>query len=160
MLLLWPAFFLALNLQVFLFDFRQRRVPNILILFALIFQTIWIIGATFNALPPPLGSGNALDLILSFIISLAVLLPLWRLKVFGAGDVKYIAALGFLLGYKDALTIVLLGSALMGAYALLILVLKTIPRFYLFAENQRERRLPYAGCMGLVSLFWILWQLN
>lgn len=160
MSLLWPAFFLAFNLQIFLFDFRQRRVPNILILFALIFQILWLIGAAFNTLPPPLGSAKVLDLLLSFVISLAVLLPLWRFKIFGAGDVKYIATLGFLLGYHDALTIVLLGSAVMGAYALLLILLKTIPRFYLFAERQKERRLPYAGFMGLVSLFWIFWQLN
>ena len=157
--LLWPTLFLVFNAQITYFDFTQRRAPNRLLALALGLQAIWVGGLYAGWLPPPLGSGSLLDLTGSFIAALVLFFPFWKLKIFGAGDVKYIAVLGFLLGYADALTVVLLGSVVIGAYALGIRFLGTIPRFVLFSENQRERRVPYAGCIAAVCFIWVFWRI-
>lgn len=101
------------------FDWRKWRVPNaalILVLvpaiLALVFQGQGLLGERWLS---SLG-GMALGFALTF--------PGYLTRRFGAGDVKFAAVLGLLLGVARGFEMVLVASLLMGAVALALLKLQ------------------------------------
>ena len=100
------------------YDIRYRRIPNWLTLPGV------IVGFALNAfLEPPwwhglgyAGLGVALALIINF--------PLYLLHARGAGDVKFLAAIGALVGWPDWIAIFLLSSILGGVLALILMLAK------------------------------------
>lgn len=95
------AFLLALAI---LFDGRQRRVPNQLVLVTLIFGILLHAfgpqagarsGGLFALAPSALGIQGALK---GALVAMALFLPFYILRMLGAGDVKLLAAVGSFAG--------------------------------------------------------------
>jgi prepilin peptidase CpaA len=90
---------------------RTHRIPNQLVLTGLAF------GLAASLLPDGMGwSASALG----SSAGLAVFLPLYLLRILGAGDVKLMAAVGSFVGYPGILTVALFTGLAGGILALLI----------------------------------------
>ena len=94
------------------FDIRERRIPNPLVLLAL------GAGMFFNLTGPQVTAGTGLftvtpgafgisGAVLGALTGLALLMPLYLLRATGAGDVKLMAGIGSFTGAGAALNIVL-----------------------------------------------------
>ncbi|MGH8806717.1 MAG: A24 family peptidase [Noviherbaspirillum sp.] len=107
--------FLLLCIAVFAYDSLFRRVPNRLLLLAIVVQSglLLVLGHGLDGLTP-------LRSLAGLGVGMAVFLPVYMLGVMGAGDVKFFAALGLLLGATPLLPVWLIGTALAGAHALAI----------------------------------------
>ena len=98
------------------FDVRERRIPNAVVL------SCFIVGIAFQAvLPSAAGLSSSL---LGFAFGLAILLPLFALGKFGAGDVKLLAALGALRGFSFIWRATLLGALAGGVMAVIQMSIK------------------------------------
>ena len=104
---------LLLVLVALMFDLKQRRIPNTLVLLALgVGLLINLIGpqagprmaGLFTTLPGALGVKGA---VLGALTGLAVFLPFYLLRAMGAGDVKLMAGIGSFVGPATALNIAL-----------------------------------------------------
>ena len=104
---------LLLVLVALMFDLKQRRIPNTLVLLALgAGLLINLIGpqagprmaGLFTTMPGALGIKGA---VLGALTGLAVFLPFYLLRAMGAGDVKLMAGIGSFVGPATALNIAL-----------------------------------------------------
>ncbi|KAF3998821.1 A24 family peptidase [Glaciimonas immobilis] len=104
----------------FVYDMLVRRVPNKLLILAIILQIgcFALTGQGFTGISP-------LRAITGFAIGLAFLLPLYALRAMGAGDVKFFAVVGLLLGPVALLPVFLMGSVLAGMHALVFTASKS-----------------------------------
>jgi prepilin peptidase CpaA len=102
-----------LVLTALVFDLRQRRIPNTLILLALgtglllniVGPQIWSGGfGLLSTYPGALGAKGAL---LGTLTGLAVFLPFYLLRAMGAGDVKLMAGIGSFVGPATAINVAL-----------------------------------------------------
>ncbi|MDD2845612.1 MAG: prepilin peptidase [Rhodoferax sp.] len=102
-----------LVLTALVFDLRQRRIPNTLVLLALgagllinlIGPQIWSSGSgLLSAYPGALGAKGTL---LGALTGLAVFLPFYLLRAMGAGDVKLMAGIGSFVGPATAINVAL-----------------------------------------------------
>lgn len=113
-------------------DLRTRRVPNVLLLVMLL-PTLVMLAWQGQG---PLGQG-LVHSSLGLLIASAPLMPGYLLGHLGAGDVKFVALVGFWLGGSRALEMLLVGSVLLGFASALAL------RQASFSGRQtRPRRLP------------------
>ncbi len=100
------------------YDIRYRRIPNWLTLPCV------IVGFALNAfLEPPVWHGLG-DAGLGFALALLINFPLYLLHARGAGDVKLLAAIGALVGWRDWLAILFLSSILGGVIAVIMMLAK------------------------------------
>ena len=93
--MLLPAVILAVGCPAIWIDTRTHRIPNPLVMATLLV-----------ACAVQIGRNGAVGLAAAFggaIVGLAFLLPLHRTGAMGAGDVKFMAALGALLGPRAAI---------------------------------------------------------
>lgn len=158
--LIWAAFFLGFSLQTVISDFKYRRVANYSLLCVLILQTLWLLASTLGLIPDSSWlQTKPLAFFAALIIYLAVLFPFWMKGILGGGDVKYIATLGYLVGFTQSFYLIVMGSLLVGLYALGLIAMKQVPVLYSFAMNQTEKHLPYAGCIALAATGWLLLKL-
>jgi prepilin peptidase CpaA len=102
-----------LVLTAMVFDLRQRRIPNTLVLLALgagllinfIGPQVGLRGTgLLTAYPSALGIKGAL---LGALTGLAVFLPFYLLRAMGAGDVKLMAGIGSFVGPAAAIDVAL-----------------------------------------------------
>jgi prepilin peptidase CpaA len=102
-----------LVLTALVFDLRQRRIPNTLVLLALRARLLVNFirpqdgqrrGALLTAYPSALGIKGAL---LGALTGLAVFLPFYLLRAMGAGDVKLMAGIGSFVGPAAAIDVAL-----------------------------------------------------
>ena len=102
-----------LVLTALVFDLRERRIPNTLVLLALgagllvnlIGPQVWERGAgLLTSYPSALGAKGAL---LGALTGLAVFLPFYLLRAMGAGDVKLMAGIGSFVGPATAVNLAL-----------------------------------------------------
>lgn len=112
--------FVTLLLAAAASDFSRQRIPNRLVwsgtALAILFHTVLPTGDGFiSALPGGLGLGGSLA---GFGLTLAVLLPLYLMRLFGAGDVKLLAMIGAFVGIPE-IAWVLLFSGLTGGLLVL-----------------------------------------
>lgn len=97
MYLLITGLLLALLLAAAWHDVRSYRIPN-----KLVFGGT-VIAIVFNAVAPPgVGGLGVLDSLAGLAVGLIALLPLYLLRIMGAGDVKLMAMTGAFLGAGGA----------------------------------------------------------
>ena len=98
---------------LFVYDTLVRRVPNKLLMLAIALQLglFVVIGHGLRGTSPMHG-------LVGFVIGLAFFLPLYALRAMAAGDVKFFAVIGLLLGPVALLPVFLIGSLLAGLHAL------------------------------------------
>lgn len=151
---LWWYVFLLFNALVVYGDMRRRRVPNKLLVSFLVLAAIWHGIATWLA-PMALPPVSWLESILGFVLGLAfILLWLWRCTVMGAGDVKYFAVLGFIMGWR--------GLALALAFGSLLGLIHVVGMLWMRIVRRAETRgQPYAAYVALGALIaaYTLWNL-
>lgn len=113
----WQAMGLSalvlLVLTALVFDLRQRRIPNTLVLLTLgagllinsLGPQIWSSGSgLLSTYPGAIGIKSSL---LGALTSLAIFLPFYLLRAMGAGDVKLMAGIGSFVGPAAAINVAL-----------------------------------------------------
>lgn len=102
-------------------DWRQRRIPNVLVLVTLLAgllfhslgATVGASGGLFSEEPGPIGGWSALA---GALTGLLMFLPFYALRLLGAGDVKLLAGVGSFAGPEAfvnlALFVLLAGGVL------------------------------------------------
>jgi prepilin peptidase CpaA len=168
-----PLSFLAVSISalVIAYDFHARRVPNGLLAIAIALATLWQVGGMVLGTPAIPSIGTAL---FGLVIGLVTMLPFYAIRWMGAGDVKFFATLGFLLGAKALLPIWVIGSLLCGVHACAVLALRAAPRWApqvavwqdsvqasawyqrILAPRQGRQGLPYAAYLGIGTLVQVL----
>ncbi|GGB97789.1 membrane protein [Oxalicibacterium flavum] len=103
---------ISLCAAVIIYDLLFRRVPNWLLLAAFMSHVGWLV---------VMGNGlNGIDIWQSLIggfVGLVLFLPFYALHAMGAGDVKFFALLGLMMGVSALLPIWLIGSVIAGLHA-------------------------------------------
>ncbi|WP_076593100.1 prepilin peptidase [Herminiimonas arsenitoxidans] len=101
-----------LCITIVCYDLLFRRVPNGVLLLALLAHTGYLI---------VMGHGIAgIDVwqsLIGGVLALIVFVPLYAWRAMGAGDVKFLVVLGVLLGLKGLVVAWLIGSLLAGLHA-------------------------------------------
>ena len=147
------------------YDFRQRRVPNWLVLagafLALAALALGTAPIKHDWAAALLGAGLGFGFLLLF----------YALGVMGAGDVKFAGALGLWVGISALLPVWIIGSILASLHAVLWLILQrwpVAPRLSLVlfgrpspaSDNPsptRARFIPYAAYLALAAAVWMVW---
>ncbi|WP_256222751.1 prepilin peptidase [Variovorax sp. PDC80] len=147
------------------YDFRQRRVPNWLVLAGAAMALAALAWGT-----GPRGNDWA-GALLGAGVGFGALLLFYALGLMGAGDVKFAGALGLWVGAWALLPIWVIGSLLAGLHAALWLALQRWPvssRFSLMlfgppssvdsrSSPTRTRFIPYAAYLALAAAAWMVW---
>lgn len=156
--IIWLALFVVFCLLLIAGDFRKRRISNQLLLVALALQVGLLLLNGFSpdlqALPAYI---NWRQCVTGFLMGLLVFFPMWSLKLIGAGDVKLIATLGFLLGFAGLWQVVLIATVLTGLHAVVTVLAKGwLPaRANWWQESKEKRRgVPYGAWLGITALAW------
>ncbi len=155
--LLWLLF-------VAVYDARQRRVPNWLVLAGA--------GAAVGALAmnlQPFSTGWQ-DALAGAAAGFAFLLLFYVAGLMGAGDVKFAGALGLWVGVSPLLPIWIGASLIAGLHGLLWLFLQRWPVFPRLAlmlsgnpntgnqgPGKRIRPIPYAAYLAFAAAVWMVW---
>lgn len=124
------------------YDFRQRRVPNVLLILMLVPALLALIVNGVGLLGERWGSSIG-----GMALGFALTIPGYALRRFGAGDVKFAAVLGLLLGIGRGFEMVLGASVMMGLAALALLMLR----------RQKQTRFPAAPMLSAAFLIEMLW---
>lgn len=124
------------------FDIRQRRVPNVLLILLMIPAVLALVINGVGLLGERWGSSVG-----GMALGFALTVPGYALHRFGAGDVKFAAMLGLLLGADRGFEMVLGASILMGVTALALLALR----------RQLQARFPAAPMLSAAFVVEMLW---
>lgn len=175
---LLPLLALLLSLRIAISDLYARRVPNGWLAVAAAAALAWLLGSRVAgidaALWPHLGGA---------VIGLLALLPFYVIGWMGAGDVKYFAVLGLLLGWHALLPLWLVSSLLAGAHVVGVLFARQCAAVLpLRLQGLRERAvqqwqrrpvacgirgarqgrvgIPYAAYLAFAAVALVMWQLH
>lgn len=124
------------------FDWRQLKVPNAALILVLV-PAVLVLAVDGRGL---LGE-KWLSSLGGMAVGFALTLPGYVVRRFGAGDVKFAAVLGLLLGVGRGFEMVLGASILMGAAALLLLAL----------HRTMQARFPAAPMLGAAFAVEMMW---
>lgn len=161
---IWWCLFSMLNMLAIWFDFSTRRIPNRLLIAGGSGQAIWLLLIVFYPIDTGFtyASTSWASSLFGLIAGLAVFYPLWRFRAMGAGDVKFIALLGFCLGLPGQINALLLASILAGIHALALV--SHVPRPALHTRRltpaKANRSIPYAAYLALAALGGAGWHLH
>jgi Flp pilus assembly protein protease CpaA len=151
-------------------DLRTRTVPNW-------YNLLFFISAVFLQIIFAFFSGDwfyALDSLIGFLVGLAVLFPFFLIRMAGGGDVKMLAVLGALLGWKQFIWVFVFTTLWDGLILLPFYFIKRLATFFLIplpledklknikahlADGERSRKKPYAlpvclGCLSYAALLF------
>ncbi|MDP3193168.1 prepilin peptidase [Rhodoferax sp.] len=170
-----------LVLTALVFDLRERRIPNTLVLLTLgaglvvnlIGPQIWSSGSgLLSTYPGAIGIKGSL---LGAVTGLAVFLPFYLLRAMGAGDVKLMAGIGSFVGPATAINVALFILVAGGMLALVRMVWVGKTQLVLFnvvtalgqyvpgsvarfnPATQSADRMPYALAMAAGLLAYGAW---
>jgi len=139
--MLLPAVILAVGCPAIWIDSRTHRIPNPLVMATLVAACVVQVG--FN------GAAGIIAALVGAMIGLLFLLPLHLKGAMGAGDVKFMAALGALLGPRAA--ILAGGLTLIAGLGLALAILWWGSRPAVPAEGDAgsalTTRIPYAAAI-------------
>lgn len=163
---------LSLCIGVLFYDLLFRRVPNSLLLFFLGLDLVWL-GVTGHGI----GGMGWQQSMIGGIVGLFLFVPLYALRAMGAGDVKFFAVLGGLLGPPYLIPLWLIGSLLAGVHAGAIYlsrqgmvylspglyrVVEKMERSVLYRRicNERQGRqgIPYAAYLAIAAILTMAYQ--
>ena len=158
----WGFPFVIFNLFVIIRDLRDRRVSNRLLLIALVLQAVWLVLDEQVQGRVPVATYGWGQALVGFSLGLILFYPLWRFRALGAGDVKFIAVLGFLLGPGGLFPVLLLGTITCGLHALGMVVLMgwTSARNVWRSDSATRRGVPYAAYLALAAIAWMFWKVS
>ena len=154
-------------LLVAVYDFRQRRVPNWLVL-AGVALALAALALSVNPFQSDWQSS-----LLGAAVGFGCLLFVYAIGLMGAGDVKVAGALGLWVGLAGLLPIWIISSLFAGAHALLWIFLQRWPlspklagmlfRQPLSSTGEtpslgRPRFIPYAAYLALATVIWMVWS--
>jgi prepilin peptidase CpaA len=158
------AFWLAL---VIAYDFRQRRVPNWLVLAGTALAAMALIAGAHPA------EVSWRDALAAGALAFAVMLVFYAFGLMGAGDVKFAGALGLWIGIDGLLPVWIVSSLLAGAHGLLWYALNrwpVWPRLSIALSGarpapgstpaRRARHIPYAAYLAIAALVWMGWTVS
>jgi prepilin peptidase CpaA len=129
-------------LAVAVFDLKQRRVPNVLLVLVAV-PAITVFPLAGHGL---LGAGIGQSLI-GLGIGALPYLPGYLLGKVGAGDVKFAGLQGFLLGGMGAFKAFLAGAVALGSIAVIVAIRKR--------SKEEAARLPAAVALA-VGFLWVI----
>jgi len=139
----FPGFMLLGGAAVSVFDIRYRRIPNQVILIGLAIAFAWHSFAPLGAWAFDRLNGGAVGLLGSVAagsLMLVMFVPLWLMRMLGAGDVKLLALVGATFGVSPGhwshLPMTLLYIAVAGGVLVLVSVLLT-GRLSLLLSNMK-----------------------
>ena len=152
-------------IAVAVYDFRERRVPN------------WLVLAGVVSALAALALGNTpfdstwQSSLLGSALGFGFLLLFYVTGLMGAGDVKFTGALGLWVGLSALVPIWIIASLIAGAHSVLWLTLRRwpfFPRLALLlagpsrapepgAPSRRVRIIPYAAYLALAAAAWMVW---
>ncbi|WP_447778592.1 A24 family peptidase [Variovorax boronicumulans] len=148
-----------------IYDFRERRVPNWLVLSGALVAL-----AALALRVQPFGIGWS-EAGIGAAGGFCFLLCFYAFGLMGAGDVKFTGVLGLWFGLSALIPIWVIASLMAGAHSLLWLALKRwpfFPRLALMlagpsrtpesgAPTLRPRIIPYAAYLALAAAAWMVW---
>lgn len=160
-----PSLWLLWLLLIAIYDTRQRRVPNWLVLAG---AAVAAGGLVMNAQPFGISWSDAL---MGSTLGFGFLLLFYAAGLMGAGDVKFAGALGLWVGTAPLLPIWIGASLLAGMHAVLWLVLQRLPWFpwltLMLSGRPRSsddpglrkhtRPIPFAAYLALAATVWMVW---
>jgi prepilin peptidase CpaA len=140
------ALLLLLVVPAAVFDYRQRRIPNWLVLAGLV---CGIAMNTFLLYDNPSAITGLVYALEGFGLAFAVYFPLYLLRGMGAGDVKLMAAVGAIVGPGLWLWILFFTAVLGGITAAIVVLSKgrvhrTLQNLWMILVSIRYRQAPYA----------------
>ncbi|BEP58290.1 hypothetical protein GmRootV118_55340 [Variovorax sp. V118] len=152
-------------LLVTVYDFRERRVPNWLVLAGAVMA---LAALAFGI--QPLGI-NWTFALLGAGVGFGFLLLFYAFGLMGAGDVKFAGALGLWVGLSALAPIWIAASLMACIHSVLWLALKRWPCFSRLAfllvgpsptfesgaPTRRPRIVPYAAYLALATAAWMVW---
>lgn len=176
-MLLFAMLATTLSMRVIASDLYARRVPNRWLLGALLLGTLllaWQAVQQGIASTVPHGAG--------LLLGLCSLFPFYAMRWMGAGDVKFFAVLGFLLGWQALLPVWIGASLMAGVHAVAVYSWRSLrlhlpPRLMVLQHDAVQHRalapvlhqvqqarggregIPYAAYLGLTSICWAGWTL-
>ncbi|WP_235510051.1 prepilin peptidase [Variovorax sp. Root473] len=153
---------------VIVYDFRERRIPNWLVLAG---ATAALAALAYGIQPFGINWASAL---LGAGVGFGFLLLFYAFGLMGAGDVKFAGALGLWMGVSDLIPIWISASLMACAHSVLWLTLKGRPFFPRLAflaflltgpfrtseagtPTRRPRVIPYAAYLALAAAAWMVW---
>ena len=135
---------------IVVFDLRWRRVPNLLVLLALACQSLWLFIVQWSAWEPAIwGAATWANALAGFLLGMAFV-TFWRWRLMGAGDVKFLAALGFVMGIV-AMPDILMWSAL-PSFVHAMVQFWGKRRDVILSRPRTRRGIPYAGYLAIAAL--------
>lgn len=161
---------IALCVSIIVSDLYAHRVRNAWLLSVFLLGAGWMGWEWLQSA----GSLSPWSALAGLLVGLVVLLPFYAFGLMGAGDVKFFATLGFLLGSKALLPIWIIGSLLGGVHAVLVLLSRYAERHStggmvmiqarvresqlwqnVLMARQGRKGLPYAAYLAIGALFTI-----
>jgi prepilin peptidase CpaA len=137
---------ILLVLPAAVFDYRQRRIPNWLVLAGLL---CGIALNTFLLYDNPSAATGLVYALEGLGLAFAVYFPLYLLRGMGAGDVKLMAAVGAIVGPVLWLWVLFFTAVLGGITAVIVVLSKgrvhhTLQNLWMILVSIRYRQAPYA----------------
>jgi len=135
-------------------DLRWRRIPNVITVPAM--GAGLVLGALESFPGAPFG-GGFVDHVAALLLALGLTYPLYTLRLgLGAGDAKFLMAVGALRGLSFFIPAALYGSIVGGVLALVLVVLKRLdpPETEQPGRIRRlmKSRIPYGLALGIGAL--------
>lgn len=160
-----PHLWLLWLLLVTIYDARQRRVPNWLVLAG----TAIALGALAMS-TQPFGTKWP-DALIGAASGFVFLLLFYATGLMGAGDVKFAGALGLWVGWQPLLPIWAIASLLAAFHGMTWLLLQRLALFPKLSTllsgkprnvnasglSKRARPIPYAAYLALAAAVWMVW---
>lgn len=156
----WGLPFVVFNLVIAVYDLRWRRVPNGWLVAGLAAQAVWLLAVRLGWAGPGAGADGFAAAAAAFVLALVFFFPLWKFRALGAGDVKYIATLGFLLGAPTLIPVLLIGTLACGLHALVVVMRSGWSQaraVWRPAPGAARRGIPYAAYLALAAIGWLAW---
>ena len=167
---------LLLSLRIAISDLYARRVPNAWLLAGACGAAVGLLGGQLSGQPLPLA-----DHLLGAAAGLIALLPFYVVGWMGAGDVKYFAVLGLLLGLHALLPVWIGARAVAGVHVLCrvgrprlraslpltlqTLHLRALQHWHALPAQQAMQRarqgrvgIPFAAYLAAATGAWVLLQ--